>query len=296
MLVRNMKGVFIDDDQMLDYETNSFFRKIANIFLIPTLDILPVSTRVLLKKTHRSGEEIIEHATNHRAMEVLYDRSPRPPGNRLQNFFLSVWLGTNNAKAVRNRLRLVKKEIKKKIAQLIAEDKDVKIVNIASGSARAVLESVDEMPLNDSFRLSAIFIDKNHEAISFSQQLAGSHRYLSSFQWVKDTAENFFETHSHGMKFNIAELVGLLEYLSDEEAIKMFSMVRDSLDPGGILITSNIVKNIEKRFISDVLGWKMKYRTADEFSSLLIAAGFSLDKMNIYYEPQRIHCVITAQN
>ena len=94
-----MKGIFIDDDQTLDYETNSPFRKIANTFLIPTLNILPVSTRGLLKKTHKSAEEIIEHSTTHRAMEVLYDRGPRPPASRLQNFFLSIWLGTNNSKA-----------------------------------------------------------------------------------------------------------------------------------------------------------------------------------------------------
>jgi hypothetical protein len=289
-----MKGIFIDDDEMLDYETNSTFRKIANAFLIPTLNILPVSSRSLLKKTHKSGQEIIEHAMTHRAMEVLYDRGPRPPGNSLQNFFLSIWLRTNNSKAVRNRLKLVKREIKKKIARLLEENKDVKIVNIASGSARAVLESIDEMSMDNNFRLSAIFIDKNHEAILFSQQLARTHKYRSSFQWVKDTAENFFKTTGREMKFNIAETVGLMEYLTDEEAIRMFSTIHNALDSGGILITSNIVKNIEKRFISDVLGWKMIYRTADEFSSLLIAAGFDLDKMKVYYEPQRIHCVIAA--
>jgi hypothetical protein len=290
-----MKGVFIDDDQTLDYETNSLFRKIANAFFIPALNILPVSMRGLIKKTHKSAEEIIEHSTTHRAMEVLYDRGPRPPASRLQNFFLSIWLGTNNSKAIRNRLKLVKREIKKKIAQLVVENKDVKIVNIASGSARAVLESIDEMSLDNNFRLSAIFIDKNHEAILFSQQLAGTHKYRSSFQWVKDTAENFFRTTGRGMRFNIAETVGLMEYLTDEEVINIFSIIHNALDSGGIIIAANITNNIERRFISKIAGWKMIYRPADEFSSLLLAAGFALDKMQIYYEPQRIHCVIVAQ-
>ncbi len=290
-----MKGIIVDNDKTVNYETNSAFRKLGNAVLVPVLNILPISTRKLLRKTHKSAEQIIEHATTHKAMEVLYDLNPRPKASYIENFFLSIWLGRNNAKAVRNRLRLVKKEIKKMIAKLVSENKEVKIINIASGSARAVLESVDEISLDKDINLSAIFIDRNHEAISFSQQLAGNHKYLSSFKWVRDSAETFLKTEGHKMKFNIAELVGLLEYLDDKEAIEMFSVLHSTLESGGVLITSNITHNIEKRFISDVLGWKMIYRSADEFASLLISAGFDFDKMKIYYEPQRIHCVIVAQ-
>src|ERR1035437_5754061 len=172
-----MKGIVIDDDKKLCYETNSPIRKIMNIFLIPTLYILPSSTRRLLKKTHKSAEEVIMHATTHRAMEVLYNRAKHPPANFLQKFFLSLWLGTNNSKAVRNRLRLVKREIKNKIVELASQKKEVKILNIASGAARAVIESLDEVSSKNDFQVSAIFIDQNHEAISFSQQLAGTHKY-----------------------------------------------------------------------------------------------------------------------
>lgn len=89
--------------------------------------------------------------------------------------------------------------------------------------------------------------------------------------------------------------MGLLEYLNDDDILNMFSMVYKSLDSDGILVTSNVVNNSERRFFSNAIGWKMIYRSADELSSLLISAGFLLDKMKIYYEPQRIHCVIVAQ-
>jgi hypothetical protein len=290
-----MKGIVIDDDQTLGYETNSAFRKLGNAVIIPTLNILPSSARKLLRMTHKSAEQIIEHATTHKAMEVLYDLTPRPPSGRIEDFFLSLWLGRNNSRAIRNRLRLVKKELKKIINKLVSENKEVKILNIASGSARAVLESVDEMPLDNDVKLSAVFIDRNQEAISFSQQLAGNHKYQSSFRWVNDTAENFLEKEGHKTRFNTVELVGLLEYLDDENAIEMFSVIHKTLEAGGTLITSNITHNAEKRFISNVVGWKMIYRSTDEFTSLLISAGFDFDKMKIYYEPQRIHCVIVAQ-
>lgn len=290
-----MKGVFIDDDNTLGYETNSLFRKLVNVIFIPILYVLPASAVRLLKKIHKNAEEMIVYAGTHRAMEIIYEINPRPPANRFQNFFLSIWLGINNSKAVRNRLRLVRREIKNKIIQLATENKEIKIINVASGSARAVFGAIDEIPSNNNLKISVIFIDKNHEAIFYSQQLASVHKYRASFQWVEDTVDNFFRTNDHKTKFNIAEIVGLLEYLNDDDILNMFSMVYKSLDSGGILITSNIVNNSERRFFSDAIGWKMKYRSTDELSSLLISAGFLLDKMKIYYEPQRIHCVIVAQ-
>jgi len=288
-----MKGIIIDDDRGLNYESNSPVRKMANMFFNPVLRMLPSGSIEVLKKTHPSAQVIVDHATTYKAMEVLYNRTPRADTNRFQNFFLSIWLGTNNSKAVRNRLRLVKREIRNKILELASENREINILNIASGSSRAVLESSEE--LGDNVKLSAVFIDKDHEAISFSQQLAKGHKYNSSFRWFNDSADVFLNTRGLLMRFNIVEIVGLLEYLNDEDAVALFSKAYSKLDPDGILVTANIIKNVERRFIHEVVGWKMMYRSADELSSLLISAGFNLDKMKIFYEPQRVHCVIVAQ-
>jgi len=288
-----MKGVFIDHDRTLNYEGNSIFRKLFNLIFIPVLYLLPAGLIKPLKKINKTAEQMVTHAATHRAMEIIYNPDSHPSEGILSDLFLSIWLEMNNSKAVRNRLRLVKREIKKKIIQLASENKEIKIINIASGSARAVIESTDEIPL-DNIRLSAIFVDKSHEAVAFSQQLAATHKYRNAFQWVEDTADNFFKSHKGTSRFNIAEIVGLLEYLDDADIVNIFAATHALLDSDGIVITTNILSNSEKRFMSDAIGWKMKYRTADEMSSLLISAGFSLDTMKIYYEPQRIHCVIVA--
>jgi len=290
-----MKGVFIDNDQTIGYETNSFSRKLFNVFFIPFLYFLPVRLVRPLKKINTTAEKMVVHATTHKAMEIIYNPHSHPTEGFFRDFFLSIWLGINNSKAVRNRLRLVKREIKKKITQLATDGKDINIINIASGSARAVLESINEVTLDNDIKLSATFIDKNHEAISYGQKIAITHRYSTHFHWVNDTADNFFKTNSDKTKFNIAEVVGLLEYLNDTDVSSLFSSVYESLESEGVLITTNIVNNSERRFMSDAIEWKMIYRTAEELSSLLMSAGFSLDKMKMYFEPQRIHCVIVAQ-
>ena len=96
------------------------------------------------------------------------------------------------------------------------------------------------------------------------------------------------------MNLNIVEVVGILEYMNQKEIVEIFSLVYRTLEPGGVLITSNIIHNIERHFISKAVGWKMTYRSANNLVSFLLDAGFSLDKMKTYYEPQQIHCVVIA--
>jgi hypothetical protein len=286
----------IDSDEKLKYETNSPIKKATNSVLIPVLNSLPTVMRKYLKKTHKAGKEIIEHATTHKALEILYGYgSAKAKGNAVQNFFNSIWLSTNNAKAVRNRLRLVKREIRNEIIKLAESGREIKIASIASGSARAITESITEASIGKKVSIKTTFVDKNQSALEYSQKLAAGHERLGSFQWINDTAGNFFRVHAKDEKFNIIEMVGLMDYFQDEKAVELFRLIRGALAEGGMFITANIGDNKEKEFITRVLGWKMIYRTADEFSSLLLAAGFALDKMKVYYEPQRIHCVIVAQ-
>jgi 16S rRNA G966 N2-methylase RsmD len=290
-----MKGVFIDNDPKLGYETNSIFRKLVNVIYLPLLYFLPVRVIKPLRKINKTADEMVAYAATHRAMEIIYNPNSHPSEGRFRDLFLSIWLKMNNSKAVRNRLRLVKREIKKKIIQLATENKEIRIINIASGSARAVLESTNDISLDQNIKLSAVFIDKNHEAVSFSRRLAETHKYRDNFQWIEDTAANFLRTDGHNSNYNIAEIVGLLEYIADKDMVEIFSAVYRILDSDGILITTNVLNNPERRFMSDAIGWKMIYRSADELSSLLISAGFALDKMKVYFEPQRIHCIIVAQ-
>lgn len=292
-----MDRIIIDYDPALQYETNSVSRKFLNSLLVPILNILPASIQPLLRKSHKSGDDIIKHATTHKALEVLYgySDSSRAKAKPIQHFFRSIWLSTNNSKAVRNRLKLVKKEIMEEIESLSGNNKEIKILSIASGSARAVLESIDQIPFNRDIRLSATFVDKNRDAILYSQKLADIHKYRALFEWVEDTASNYFRKHSNGKTFNIVEIVGLIDYFNDEKAKSIFSQIYNVLDSDGILITANISDNSERPFVTKAVGWNMVYRSAEELVSVLEASGFSRERMKVFYEPQKIHCVVVAR-
>ena len=290
-----MSEVPVQVDRDLDYEMNSLGRKALNLFLIPFLNSLPSNSRVFLKKTHKSAQEVIDHATTHKALEVLYGHAgARAGGNYLQNFFKAVWLSTNNSKAVRNRLKLVERELKNKLANLISEGKEIKIASIAAGSSRAVIDSIDAVKPPGDQKISVVFVDKNYEAITYSQELAQKTQYKKSFEWVHDTAGNFFRSLAENKTFNIVEMVGLIDYFNDEKAVYIFSEIYKALDKGGAFITANISDNTERPFVTKAVGWDMVYRSAEELADVLARAGFEKKKMKIFYEPLKIHCVIVA--
>ena len=223
-----MNNVIIDNDPALGHETNSTMKKAVNSVLIPTLNSLPTGIRKYLKKSHKAGKEIIEHATTHKALDILYGHgSAKAKGNVVQNFFNSIWLSTNNAKAVRNRLKLVKREVREEIVRLANEGKEIRIASIASGSARAITESIVEASLGKDgiSRLSATFVDKNPAAIEYSPKLAENLDFKDRLNWINDTAGSFFRSNvKNNKKFDIIEIVGLIDYFDVQKAIAMFSM------------------------------------------------------------------------
>ncbi|MDE1941472.1 MAG: class I SAM-dependent methyltransferase, partial [Patescibacteria group bacterium] len=280
--------IVVDNDRSLKYETNSLYRRVFNFFFIPALNILPSRSRKFIGKSHRSVGEVVENATTHKALEVLYKKGHKSHTvSVLQKILHAVWFDTNNSKAVRNRLRLVERELSGSIRRIFGQVKDVKILSIASGSARAIVESVENSSLSDANHVSVTFLDKNPQALEYSKALLRESSLYADdrydFTWVNGTAGSYLDSQTS--KFNIVEMVGLLDYFDDEKAVSIFQKIRNIIESGGTFITANICDNRERRFMTRAIGWEMVYRSADDLGRLLLKAGFKDDELNLYYEP-----------
>ncbi len=290
-------SVLTDKDTSIGLERNSILKSLVNLVLVPILNNLPASFRKLIRKSHESANEVIVNATNHKALEVLYSHGkPHRSRSPMQRFFHYVWFHSNNSRGVRNRLRIVKRELKDLFSEKASALLPLEVMSIASGSARAVIESLKDSGAAGVVPISGIFLDKNPDAISYSKALAeefleGSH----SLEWVNDTVGNFFKTHEPKDRFDAVEMVGLLDYFDNEKTVDTFKKIRHSLKPGGKLITANISPNSERKFVTQAIGWPMIYRSAEDLAKLLLEAGFSHDKMKVMYEPLKVHTVIVAE-
>lgn len=289
-------GIFVDDDRDNGYEFSGFVRKACNFILTAILNSLPAGFQTYIKRSHKSAEEVIEHATTHRALEVLYQHG-RTHASRtfFQKLAHRVWFGIlNNSIAIRNRLKLTKKELKSALGLLEKGESDsINILSIASGSARAIIEVLQSLdtPLKT---ITARFLDKNPEAIKYSQRLAGDLTQKYKLEWITDTAGNFYKHYSASDRPDIIEMVGLLDYFDQTKCITLLAFVYEYLRAGGTFITANIIHNREQKFISKIVGWPMVYRSPGDLIDLALAAGFDPQKTKVVCEPLKIHAVLVA--
>ncbi|MBI2052234.1 MAG: class I SAM-dependent methyltransferase family protein [Candidatus Sungbacteria bacterium] len=289
--------IFIDNDRNNGYEFSNFFRKTLNFIITTILNLLPQGFQVYIKKSHKSAEEVIEHATTHRALEVLYNHGRNNRSNGfIQKIAHAFWFGIlSNSIAVRNRLKLTKKEIQRSLDSLEKEGGNViNILSIASGSARAIIEVLNSI---DTYKkeITAKFLDKNPKAIEYSKELANSLTKKYELTWINDTAGNFYKHYPSGENPDMIEMVGLLDYFGETKSITLLSFIYEYLNKNGFLITANIIHNREQKFISKVVGWPMIYRQPENLIDMALAAGFIPQNIKIVCEPLKIHAVLIAK-
>lgn len=282
----------------LKLEQNSPIRLLLNTFLIPILNNLPIKSRELIKKSNKAVSDIVDNATNHKALEILYHNGYKKDLKKMyEKISNAIWLNTNNSKAVRNRLKIVNHEISSKLRELITSEKsEISMVSIAAGSARAVIEALEANPANDK-KISVTFIDKSESALEYSKDLLNTKEFSKqsnyTFKWISDTVNGFLDKNTE--KFDIVEMVGLMDYFEDDRARTIFQKINNSLRPEGIFITANINNNSEKKFVTKAIGWPMIYRSAEHIGRLVHEAGFPHTDIELYYEPLKIHSIIIAR-
>ncbi|MFZ2522572.1 MAG: class I SAM-dependent methyltransferase [Minisyncoccia bacterium] len=286
----------VDFDQSLGLETNTFARSMFNHIFIPILNSLPKGFKHIIKKTSNSASVVIDYATTHKALEVLYSNGDMFSLKSLPDrFFKYVWFNINNSKAVRNRLKFVKREIKNHLDLISKHYREIEIISIASGSSRSIIEVVKNGDYIEKTRLSITFLDKNESAIKYSKNLSESINHSSiKLNWVHDSVNNFLRMAPTN-KFDIVEIVGLLDYFTDEKTQEIFTGIHKIMQPGGILITSNVVHNSEEEFVTKVIDWPMIYKDPVKLAELVKNSGFEYNNIRAFYEPLKIHGLVVAR-
>lgn len=298
-VVSSRRKVILDRDSSVGYEYNSLPKKIFNLFFVPILNNLPKKFQEYIKKSNKNAKEVIDNATTHVALEIIYHGGKtKQKSSFIKKLFRSIWFNLTNTKGVRNRLKLTKRELRNTIKEFVAKNEEVHILSIAAGSARAVIESIIEAEVPKGYPLLVTFLDKNPKAAEYSKILIESFPELETFgkHWYVMTIGSFFDEHMHlNKKFTIVEMVGLIDYFSDEKAVDTFSKINSMLHDNGMFITANICPNKEQKFISSVIDWNMIYRHPHELSELLHAANFHKEYQTIFHEPLRVHGIIVSR-
>lgn len=241
---------------------------------------------------------VTETVGTHRALETVYlgpdiQRESTLLGLKWAHHCLML---PKNAIGPRNRLRIVQREFRESIDDRTRDTQGrLDVLSIAAGSSRSLMTVMHERKGDGISDIHLTMVDNSAKAKADAQELASKMEIDDRVTFIP---ENVFRTNRYlnGRKFNFIEVVGLLDYLTDEQVIRLLSKLWDSLTVGGVLLYSNIVPNTERSFLERVVKWPvMQYREADALLGLGKAAGVSLSEARLIQEPQEIYNLIAAK-
>jgi ubiquinone/menaquinone biosynthesis C-methylase UbiE len=233
--------------------------------------------------------KVKEYATTWKAMEIIYNHIfPKKLllWGALDEFY---WRGMN-CQALRNRYKLVKKEIYKAISEF-PNEKEIKIISLASGAGQALIEVVAEFKKKGIFIRSKL-VDFDANALEHAKNIAKQYGVEDRIEYSQkdiDGNEDYFKNFNP----NIVEMLGFLDYADQEKAINFVKKIYNILPNNGILITCNIAPNIEQYFLKWVIDWPMVYRKEKDLSEIAKKSGFN--NYRVVYEPMKIHGLLIAK-
>jgi len=184
----------------------------------------------------------------------------------------SAWIG------VRQRKVNLEKLLKEAINRVLESGKRVRILDVASGRGRYVLETVASF--NDE-RIEVVLRDYAHANVEASRASAAR---LGLKNVTCELADAFDQSSylSLDSKPNIVIVSGLFELFPDNQPVRAcLEGVGDSIEPGGYLIYTGQPWHPQIEMIARVLTnregapWIMRRRTQRELDGLVAEAGFA---------------------
>jgi predicted O-methyltransferase YrrM len=294
--------MIVDNDSVLGYEKKVW----TNIFKLPIMFILTLW--VALKKLILGSKiktntfwfdgispicrEIKENAMKWRALDIAYNYKFKKD-NAFVTRITDFWLNIKNAKAVRNRLKLVKKELRQEIQELLDKKLEIRLLSIAAGSAQGVIELMSEFK-QKGIIIEAIFLDLDPTAIEYSRQMAQKFGIVNQITFINKSVKELEEAVGD-FKPNIIEMVGFLDYRPKEKAINLIGKINQLLALDGVTLISNIAPNSERYFLYQVMNWPMIYRSPTELAEVVVQGGFNSQNCTIIYEPLKIHGIAVCR-
>lgn len=280
-------------------ETHNLITQFIRIFTVPILNNLPSSfIKKIMRKSSKDAGSVIERAASAHALEIIYTRHERNLFSRgfAQGIADMFWHHIiSQAKALRNRLKIVEDNLTQEIINISNNNngEEIVILSVAGGSLRAVIHSIKKIhEQNINHKIKVINIDKDRDVLELGNNLAKNFGVEDKIAWINDKATNI-KSLIPPQSIDIAEIVGLLDYFSEEKVIEVIKQIYGVLKNNGLLIVGNVHPNSESPFIKKT-GWpQMYYRKPDDLSRVLQVCGFP--EVEIIFEPLRVHIIALAR-
>jgi len=189
------------------------------------------------------------------------------PLAKLLNMF--IW-NMDVTRAHRNRIDY----LVDKISNAVAQKSRMKILSLGSGPAREIKYFIERgLSINPcSFTL----VDFDARALSYSQEALLSAISLNNLdivcEFINKSVRQIVKTKSCDLKFEKYDLIycaGLFDYLSDSFCERLLDIMYSQLNPGGMIIASNVTNSNYYRYVMEFMGeWYLTHRSGNDMLML----------------------------
>jgi cyclopropane fatty-acyl-phospholipid synthase-like methyltransferase len=189
--------------------------------------------------------------------------------------------------SARNRRRMAVKTIRDLIHRYSPYG-DVHIVGIGTGPGFNVLEAMVDAKTD---RVFAYCIDEDADAFAFGEQLAEEMGLKGRVRYIAGNAINL--EHLLEVVPHIVKMVGILEYLTDEQVKDLLRVSHRMLPAGGsILVNSMMDSHGVDRYLRRVFNWHLNYRSPRKILRLFEECGFG--DFHLRSDPLGVYAILAA--
>ncbi|NQU94845.1 MAG: class I SAM-dependent methyltransferase family protein [Candidatus Omnitrophica bacterium] len=215
----------------------------------------------------------------------------RPKGvTRVGKFVDGVLLNLPSVKATRRKKDIIMKILRNEIANNILLNKKSKILDIASGPARYI---VDVLTTYNQDKIDVLCLDSDKRSINFGKALAGKRPIRYAKANVFKLAHLKALSRRISWIPNIIITTGFFEMLSDATFEDMLKDAYSHLEKNGLILFTAQSDNPSKKLMSkigkkqDGQSWNMFFRTPEYLREMMINLNFrdviiSVDQWGMY--------------
>jgi alpha-beta hydrolase superfamily lysophospholipase len=218
-----------------------------------------------------------------RSLDYVYENRPHG-SSRLGKFIDANYLNSIGWRGIRQRKANLERALREAIEKLQAEGRPIRILDIAAGAGRYVLETMRALPESS---ISAILRDNKQENVDAARALAEECGLENVTAGIGDAFDRA-ALAALVPRATIGIVSGLYElFPSNDAVLESLGGLAGAIEPGGYLIYTNQPWHPQLEFIARTLPnregkrWIMRRRTTAEIDELVRTAGFEKCAMEI---------------
>jgi extracellular factor (EF) 3-hydroxypalmitic acid methyl ester biosynthesis protein len=221
---------------------------------------------------HRIYRKPLGYAGDYEMVNMIL-RDPNE-GSSLYAKVLNTWfLSQVPAEAHRNRVKLLTRKLQDEMGRRRNALRATRIFNLGCGPAREVQDFIQQSDLSSNAEFT--LLDFNDETLAFSHRSLDEarrrHNRNTRVQLVKKSVAQVIKagTRAVSPEYDVVYCAGLFDYLPDRVCQQLMNMFYGMLQPGGLLLTTNVNNsNPIRNIMGYIFEWRLIERSAAQLGAL----------------------------